>query len=230
MYGVESWSVVITQSLQGVWASVIGFLPSLIGALVVFIIGLIVAAAFGTLVEKIFESIKLNRLLNSIGLAPYFERAGLKLNGPGFLGRLTYWFFIVVFLLAASDILGLFIFSSFLRDGVLEYVGKVIIAVLLMLAAVVVANFLRNLIRASVKSAGLHAANFLGTLTWWVIIIFGFFAVLSQLNIAREIVNTIITGFIAMLAIAGGLAFGLGGKEYAAHLIGKLRENTESKR
>ncbi len=229
MYGVESWSVVITQSLQGLWMGVIGFLPSLIGALVIVIVGLIVAAAFGTLVEKIFESVRLNKLLNSIGLAPYFERAGLKLNGALFLGKLTYWFLLIAFFLAASDALGLYAFSGFLSI-VLAYVPSVIISVLVMLAAVVVANFLRNLIRASVKSAGLHAANFLGTLTWWAIIIFGFFAVLSQLNIAREIVNTIITGFIAMLAIAGGLAFGLGGKEYAAHLIGKLRENTESKR
>lgn len=229
MYGVESWSVVITQSLQGLWMGVIGFLPSLIGALVIIIVGLIVAAAFGTLVEKIFDSIKLNKLLNSIGLAPYFERAGLKLNGAAFLGRLTYWFLLIAFLLAASDALGLYAFSSFL-SVVLAYVPNVIIAVLVMLAAVVVGNFLRNLIRASVRSTGLHAANFLGTLTWWAIIIFGFFAVLNQLNIAREIVNTVITGFIAMLAIAGGLAFGLGGKEYAAHLVGKLREHTESKR
>ena len=229
MYGVESWSLGITQSLQGLWAGVFNFLPSLIGALVIIIVGLIVAAAFGTLVEKIFESIKLNKLLNSIGLAPYFERAGLKLNGAMFLGKLTYWFLLIAFLLAASDALGLYAFSNFL-GVVLAYIPNVIIAVLLMLAAVVVANFLRNFIKASVRSAGLHAANFLGTLTWWAIILFGFFAVLSQLNIAREIVNTVITGFIAMLAIAGGLAFGLGGKEYAAHLIGRLRENTESKR
>lgn len=228
MYGVE-WSTVITQSLQGLWTGVIGFLPSLIGALVIIIVGLIVAAAFGALVEKVFDALKLNKLLNTIGLAPYFERAGLKLNGASFLGRLTYWFLLIAFLLAASDALGLYAFSSFL-GVVLAYVPNVIIAVLVMLAAFVVANFLRNLIKASVRSSGLHGANFLGTLTWWAVVLFGFFATLNQLNIAREIVNTIITGFIAMLAIAGGLAFGLGGKEYAAHLVNKLREHTESKR
>ncbi len=223
---VESWSVIITQSLQNLWMGFAGFLPSLIGAIVIVIVGLIVAAAFATLIEKIFEGIKLNKFLHTIGLTPYFERAGIKLNGSLFLGRLTYWFLLIAFLLAASDALGLYAFSGFL-SGVLAYVPSVIIAVLVMLAAVVVANFLRTIIKASVKSAGFHSANFLGSLTWWAIVIFGFFAALNQLNIARDIVNTIVTGFIAMLAIAGGLSFGLGGKEYAAYLIGKLREHTE---
>ncbi len=226
---IESWSVVITQSLQGLWMGFTDFLPSLIGALIIIIVGLIIAAAFATLVEKIFEGIKLNKFLHTIGLTPYFDRAGLKLNGSVFLGRLTYWFLLIAFLLAASDALGLYAFSGFL-SSVLAYVPNVIIAVLVMLAAVVVANFLRNLIKMSVRGAGLHSANFLGTLTWWALVIFGFFAALSQLNIAREIVNTLVTGFIAMLAIAGGLAFGLGGKEYAGYLIGKLRDNTETRK
>ena len=223
---VQSWSVVITQSLQNLWMGFSGFLPSLIGALIIVIVGLIVAAAFATLVEKILEGIKLNKFLHTIGLGPYFDRAGLKLNGSGFLARLVYWFLLVAFLLAASDALGLYAFSGFL-SSVLAYVPSVIIAVLVMLAAVVVGNFLRTIIRASVKSAGFHAANFLGSLTWWAVVIFGFFAALSQLNIARDIINTLITGFIAMLAIAGGLAFGLGGRDYAASLVNKLREHTE---
>ncbi len=226
--GIESWSTVITQSLQNLWLGFADFLPSLIGALIIIIVGLIVAAALGTLVEKIFDGLKLDKLLHSIGLTPYFERAGLKLNGAAFLGKLTYWFLVIAFLLAASDTLGLYAFSGFL-SRVLEYVPNVVIAVLVMLAAVVVANFLRSLIKASVKSAGLKSANFLGSLTWWSVVIFGFFAALNQLNIATEVVNTLITGFIAMLAIAGGLAFGLGGKEYASHLIGKLREHTETR-
>ncbi len=226
--GVESWSAVITQSLQNLWLGFTDFLPNLIGALIIIIVGLIVSSALGTLVQKIFDGLKLNKFLNTIGLTTYFEKAGLKLNGSAFLGRLTYWFLVIAFLLAASDTLGLYAFSGFLSQ-VLAYVPNVIVAVLVMLAAVVVANFLRQLIKASVKGAGFNSSNFLGSLTWWAVVIFGFFAALHQLNIAREVIDTLITGFIAMLAIAGGLAFGLGGKEYASHLIGKLRENTENR-
>lgn len=223
---VQNWTDVIAGSLQSVWYGVIGFLPNLIGALIVFIIGLVVAAVLGSLVEKIFNSLKLDGLLSKLGLTPYFERAGLRLRGARFLGQLVNWFLIIVFLLAAADILGLFALSAFLKEA-LFYIPNVVAAVLVMLAAVVIANFLRKLVTASIMSARLHAANFLGTLTWWAVVVFGFLTALIQLNVASGVINSLITGFIAMLALAGGLAFGLGGRDYAAYLINKLREHTE---
>lgn len=224
---VQNWTDVVVGSLQNVWVGFIGFVPSLIGSLIVLIVGLIVAAGLGTLIEKIFDSIRLDSFLARLGLMPYFERAGLRLRAAHFLGRLVYWFIVVAFLLAASDILGLFALSDFLRQ-VLGYLPNVVAAVLIMLAAVVVGNFLKRLVSASVLSARLHAAHFLGTLTWWAIVVFGFLAALVQLNIASSIINSLITGFIAMLALAGGLAFGLGGRDYAADLIRKLRDHTEA--
>lgn len=223
---IQDWLSVIVGSLQNLWVGAIGVLGNIIGALIVLIVGLIVASGLGTLVERAVGLLKLDKLLVSLGLEEYFERAGLAVNSGRFLGRLVYWFLVVVFLLAATDILGFFTLSNFLRE-VLLYVPNVIVAVLIMLAAVVVGNFLRNLVKASVKSAKLHAASFLSTLTWWAVVIFGFFAALSQLGIAVSIINSLVTGFVAMLALAGGIAFGLGGKEYAAHLINKLREHTE---
>ncbi len=134
----------------------------------------------------------------------------------------------IVFILAATDILGLFGVSLFLRD-ILAYIPSIIIAVLIMLASVVLANFSKSVVRASVMSAKLHASKFLGTLVWWTIVVFGFLAALIQLGIAVTILNTLITGLIAMLALAGGIAFGLGGKDYAAYLLEKLRRETEEK-
>lgn len=223
---VQNWVDVIAVSLQSAWAGVIGFLPSLIGALIVFVVGLVVASGLGTLVEKVLEALKLDVGLGRIGFGPYFERAGLHLRASRFFGQLVNWFLIIVFLLAASDILKLFALSAFLRD-VLFYLPNVAVAVLIMLAAVVVANFARRVVSASVMSARLHAASFLGSLTWWSIVIFGFLAALSQLNVAVSIINSLVTGFIAMLALAGGLAFGLGGKDYAANLVNRLREQVE---
>ena len=225
---VQSWTDVIVSSLQNVWGGVIGFLPSLIGALIVLIIGLIVAAGLGSLVERVISAVKIDSLLRKLGLGIYFERAGLSINSGKFLGALVYWFLLVVFILAASDILGLWGLSTFLRE-VVTYIPNIIIAVLILLAAVVVANFLSKLVKASVVSARLHASNFLATITHWVVIIFGILAALIQLGVAGVLLNTIVTGLIAMLAIAGGLAFGLGGKDYAAHLIERLRERVEER-
>ena len=201
-------------------------LANIIGALVVLIIGLIVASGLAALVERVVNLVKLDKALVSIGLEEYFGRAGMRVNSGKFLGRIVYWFLVIVFLLAATDILGFYSLSNFLKDTLL-YVPNVIVAVLIMLASVMVGNFLRHVVKASVKSARLHAANFLGALTWWAVIVFGFMAALSQLGIAVSIINALVTGFVAMLAIAGGIAFGLGGKDYAAHLLSKFKERVE---
>ena len=216
------------NSLQNILAGTLSFLPSLIGALVIIVIGLIVASGLRALIERIVVTLKVDSLLKSIGLSPFFERANLQINAGKFLGLLVYWFLVIVFVLAATDILGLFGVSLFLRD-LLNYIPNIIVAVLIMLAAVILANFLRSLVRASVTSAQLHASKFLGTLAWWGTVIFGLLTALIQLGIATAIINTLITGLIAMIAIAGGIAFGLGGKDYATHLLEKLRRETEER-
>ncbi|MDE2019006.1 MAG: hypothetical protein KGJ13_01515 [Patescibacteria group bacterium] len=223
---VQSWTDVLVGSLQNLWMGFASFVPSLIAALVILIIGLIVAAGLGALVQKIFEAIRLDTFLEKLGLKPYFDRASLKLRASYFLGRLVYWFIVIAFLLAAVNSLGLYALAAFLTS-VLNYIPNVIAAVLIMLAAVVLATFLRRIVTASVMGAKLHAAHFLGSLTWWSITIFGLLAALTQLDIAAAIIQSIVTGFIAMLALAGGLAFGLGGKGYAEHLMNKLKDRTE---
>ncbi len=219
---IESWLNVLRASIQNLWLTVAGFLPALIGALIVFIVGLIVAAVLDRLVERLVYYLKLDGLLRRLGVEAIVERANIKLNSGKFLGRLVYWFFVLAFLLAASDILGFFTLSGFLRD-VLSYVPEVLVAILILLATLVLANFLRGLVRASVMGANMHHAKGLGAITWWVVFIFGFLTALVQLGVAVSIINTLITGLIAMLALAGGLAFGLGGKEMASKTLENLR-------
>ena len=220
---VQDWVSVIVNSLQDLWAGAVGVLGSIIGALIVFLIGLIVASGISKLIEKVVSFVKLDTLIKSLGIEEYFERAGLSVNSGKFFGKIAYWFLVIVFLLAASDILGFFTLSEFLRD-VLLYIPNVIIAVLIMLASMILASFLRELVRSTVKGAQVRGYKFLGSLTWWAITIFGLLTALAQLGVAREIITTVIGGFIAMFALAGGLAFGLGGKEYASYLVSRLRE------
>ncbi len=218
---VQAWVDVIVASLQNLWAMVIGFLPNLLGALLVLVVGLIVAAGLERLVERLVFYLRIDALLEKMGVGAYLQRANLQLNVGHFLGKIVYWFMVVAFLLASSDILSFTALSGFLQD-VLLYIPNVLIAALILLAAVVAANFLKGLVLASVLGAKLHAAKFLGAATWWVIMIFGLLTAAAQLNIAVAIINTLITGIIAMLALAGGLAFGLGGKEAAARWISKM--------
>ncbi len=213
----------VRNSLTNLWAQVLGFLPALIGALVIFIIGLIVASILDRIVERIIYYLKIDTLLKRLGVDAYFQRANLKLNVGVFIGRLVYWFMIIAFLLAASDMLGFSAFSGFLHD-VLGYIPSVLIGVLILLATLVAANFLKRLVLVSVSGAHLNHAKGLGALTWWIVFIFGFMTALVQIGVAVGIINTLITGFIAMLALAGGLSFGLGGRDRAGKFLDHLSE------
>jgi len=225
---VQNWVDVLVGSLQNLWLGVVSFLPSLLGAIIVFIIGLIIAAGLDKLVERIIYWVKVDNLLRKAGLEAYLQRANLRLNSGYFLGKIVYWFIFIVFLLAAAEILGLPALSQFLQN-VLNYIPSIIVAVLILLATFILANFLRGLVKASVFAAKLHMAKAASTVTWWVVVIFGFLAALLQLGVAVQIINTLITGIIAMVVLAGGLAFGLGGKDIAARMLEKAKAEIDER-
>jgi len=225
---VQSWEDLLVGSFQTWWNIFVNFLLNFLGALIVFLIGLIIAAGLAALVNKIINAIKLDKLLGKVGVAKFCEKAGWTLDSGKFLGEVVRWFFILVFLLAATDILKLQAISSFLKD-VVSYLPNIIVAIVVILAAVVIGDFLSGLVRGTVKGTNLYASKFLSSLTRWVVLIFGFLTALIQLGVGVSIINTVITGIIAMLAIAGGIAFGLGGKDYAQHLIERFREKVEER-
>ena len=214
------WINVTGDSLRGLWGEVLGFLPALIGALIIFIIGLIIASLLEKVVERIVFYLKIDSVMRKAEVESYLQRANIRLNVGTFIGKLVYWFIIVAFLLAASDILHFTAFSEFLKQ-VLAFIPNVLIAVLIMLAAMVVANFLRQLVTASVAGAKLSHAKGLGALTWWVVVVFGFLTALPQVGVNSSIIQTLVMGLIAMLALAGGLAFGLGGRDHASRFLSR---------
>ena len=225
---VQAWLDVLFQSLTQLGRSTAAFIPSLVGALLTLIVGWIVAAGLGTLIEKVVTLLQIDSLLKKAGLEDLLSRAGMRLHSGHFLGRLVYWFVMIGFLIAVSDILGLPQFSQFLTQ-VMGYLPSVFAATVIMLATVWVANLVRMLVSASAKGAELMGAELVGTIAWWAIFTFGLFASLLQLQVAETIISIVVTGLVAMLAIAGGLAFGLGGKNYAEHIIDRFRRIVESK-
>ena len=198
-----------------------GFLPLLIGALVVFVIGWIVAVSLGKVIEQIVKALKVDSVLEKLELHKVLDRAGIQLNSGAFIGGLVRWFLIVVFLLAALNILNLNEVSAFLRD-VLGYIPQVVVAALILVIAALLAETAERTARASVEAARLKGA-LVGVVTRWAIWIFAIIAALYQLGVATLLLQTLLTGLVAMLAIAGGLAFGLGGKDLAGDFLGRVR-------
>jgi len=222
---LQTWGDVIVASLQQSWTAVAWFVPLFIGAVIVFVVGWIVAMALGTLVEQVVRSLRVDSLLQKLELERTLERGGMKLNSGAFLGALVRWFVIIVFLLAAVNILGdrFQPISDFLVE-VLRYVPNVVVAALILVIAVKVAEVVERAVRGAVEAAGLRGAA-VGVVVRWAIWVFAVAAALQQLGVAVILIQTLITGLVAMLALAFGLAFGLGGKEAAAGFIERVRRD-----
>ena len=220
---VQTGGEVLFTSLSVLWGGVVGFLPQLVVALVIVIFGWVIAIALGRLVSQVVAGLKLDMALEGLGAKELVGRAGFKLDSGAFLGGLVRWFFIVVFLMTAVDVLGLSEVTAFLRDIVLLYIPNVIVAAIVLVAAAVLGDVAQRLVRGSAQAGHLPSAAFLGGVTKWSIWVFAILVALSQLGIAGPFVQTLFTGFVAMVSIAGGLAFGLGGKDAAARFIERLR-------
>lgn len=228
MNSVQTWGEAITVSLLGLWERFVNFLPTLVGAILVFVAGWIVAVALGKAVEHIVKIIRIDDVVEKAGTKGRLRKAGVELNIAKFFGGLVKWFLILVFLMAATDILHLVQVTSFLNSIVL-YLPNVIVAAVILAIAFLVGNFAYAVIKGSTKIAGIVSATLLATIAKWAIVIFGFLAALIQLGVASSLINTIFIGFVAMLSLAGGLAFGLGGKDEAALILKKLRHEITEK-
>lgn len=221
---VQTWGEAITMSLLGLWDRFIVFLPSLIGALLVFFLGLIVAVALGKVAEKLINLLRIDQVIDKMKLGERFKDSGIQIKVSKFFGELVRWFLILVFLMASTDILNLTQVSEFLNSVIL-YIPNIVIATIILSVAFLFGNFVFHTVRSSTRIAGVVSASFLATFAKWSIVIFGLLAALIQLGIAVSLVNTIFIGLIAALSLAFGLAFGLGGREEAGLLLKKIRED-----
>jgi hypothetical protein len=229
MNGVENMGEAISLSLINLWQKLIEFLPAFIGALLVFLIGWIIAGAAGKLAEKFIKAIQIDKAAEKIGYEGKLHGGETRLTISVFFGGLVKWFLILVFLMAAADILKLDQVTIFLNN-ILLYIPNVFVAVVILAIVFLTGNFVYNIVKGSSKAVGVMSATFLASISKWAIIIFGIFAALIQLGVASSLVSTIFIGIVAMLALAGGLAFGLGGREEAALILKKIREEITDKK
>ncbi len=223
MTHMQTWGEAITGSLLQLWERFINFLPALVGALLVFLVGMILASIFGKIVAKIIHTMKIDRAIERFNVSKQLKQMGIDFSVSQFLGELVKWFLMLVFLMAATDILGLAQVTEFLNN-IIFYLPNVVVATVILTIAFVMGGLAYTLVRGSVRVAGIMSATLLATIAKWSILIFGILAALIQLGIATSLVNTIFIGLVAALSLATGLAFGLGGREEAALILKKLRE------
>ena len=221
----STYQVMVVDSLRQLYAKIITFLPNLIVAIIVLIVGWVIAVFLSKLVGKLLDMIKIDQLANQLGLSKLSDRVGRRLSLAALGAWIVKWFFFLGTFIAATNILGLSQVADFFNGQVLPYAGNVVVAMAILLLGILAANFFAGLVAAAVNASGLHKGSALGAMTRWAIIIFTIIAALSQLQVATAFLQDLFRAVVAMLAIAGGLAFGLGGKDHAAKVLDKIEQN-----
>lgn len=227
---ISQWGMSLSDAFTGIGVQTLQFLPKLVLAIVIFIAGWVVGSVVGEVIAKVLKAVKLDMILESAGARGLLNKAGFELNTGAFIGGLVKWFVIVVFLVTALDVLGLQAVNRFLTDVVLGYIPQVIVATLILVVAAVLADLAQKVLAGGARALESKSAAFVGGIARWSIWIVAILAALNQLGIAGGMMQTLFTGLVAMLSIAGGLAFGLGGKDAAARYIERLREDISNNR
>jgi len=220
---VQDWSIITLEALQGAWRGFLMFLPRLIGAIVVLIIGWFLAIGLGKLIAEILKQLKFNKIFERAGWREALQKAELKVNPSEFIGAICKWILIIVFLLASVEILGFVQFADFLKRVVI-WLPNLIVASAIFVVTIILTDILEKVIKASVKKLGVDYAGFLGVAVRWSIYVFAGLAILLQLGVTPTIIDTLIKGFVGMIALSLGLSFGLGGKEAASKFIAEIKE------
>lgn len=193
-------------------------------AVFALLIGWLISSAGGQVVGALLNKIKVNQILKKMGWEEAFLKADIRLDAARFFGDLVKWCGIIIVLMLVVEMVGLSEFSIFLREVIREWFPNIIISCLIFVTAVVLADFLSRVIAASAEKAKMSYSRLLGAGVRWAIWVFAVLAIFLQLGITPDIIKAIIYGLIAMIALAGGLAFGLGGKDLAAEILKELKD------
>jgi len=215
---LSEWQSALLSSTGQVGFGFLSLLPTLLGAIVVFSVGLLIAFWAKKLFVQMFNAIGLGKLSKSAGVDKYLAKADFKMSLSELLATIVEWLIVLIFFLAFVDILGLDAISGVL-SGVLGYVPNVIAAGLIFGAGYYIADLADGVVRGALASVDHKVAKPIGKLAHWVVLVTAFFAAIGQLQIAQGLVVTFFQGMTYTIVLVVGLAVGLGAKDLVSKVL-----------
>ncbi len=219
---LQEWSSVTIEKLQDLWGGFLNFIPELVGAIIVFVIGWIIAVWVGRIITEILKRAKFDKIFEKTKWDEALEKADFKMEMSSFLGGLVKWILVIVFLSAAVEILGLNQFAIFLGT-IVGWLPNLVVAAAIFVVGVIIGEFAEKLIKAVVSKMNVSYVNLVGAVVRWAIWIFAGLMILSQLGVGAEIVQIIVSGFVALIVVSAAIAFGLGGRDLARETLEDMR-------
>jgi hypothetical protein len=228
MLAVIEWKNLVVEPVTQMLSKILAYLPVLLGALLILIIGWIVAKAIKRLVDWLLKIVRFDTLADKAGISEILRKGDLRISAREVVSSIVYWLIIIMVLVMAVDALGL-PKSSDILASLFAYVPKVIVALLVLIVAMFLANFVSGIVRTAAGNANLPKPEILAGVSRWAIIIFAITIALEQLGIAPLLVTATFNIILGGLVLALALAFGLGGKDAAAKYLEELKQRRSGK-
>lgn len=214
---------VFVASLTTFWTQLAGFIPQLLAALLLLFLGWILANVARTAIGKTLDVLKFDELGQKSGIEAFMRQGNIDLTLSRLIANLVYWIVLLIVIVTVANSLGLSTVSH-LFEKVVFYIPNIIVAILVLVFGVMIARFINRLVFAYLNNMGVGGALTLSTMAEYAVMIFVFFVALEQLQIGTQLLVTAFQIGFGAIGLAFGLAFGLGGKEWAAGVIKRLSD------
>ncbi len=224
---MEKQFEILLESSQAFVNEIALAIPQILGALLILLIGWLIAKLIKKLAIKFLKLIKLNYLTEKSGIDTFLKEGGSRLTAIDLIGSLLYWLIMLIVIMTALNSVNLTSAKDLFNQIVL-YIPNIIVAVVILLLGLYLARFVSQTLAIALKNMEEKMARLMENLSYYAIVILTIFIVLSQLHIAENIINMAFLLIFGALCLAFGLAFGIGGKDYAAELLKRLDSKNES--
>lgn len=213
--------------MDAILAAFLLTLPSIVGALLLLVIGWIVAGFVGGLVTRLLRKVGLDEIATKAGITAFLQRARMNLDAAALVGGIIKWYVRLIFVVMAANAVGITAVSQVLNQ-ILGFLPNLLVALLILGAFAWLAGVTRSLVTGATESAGVQNSGALATLAYATVLGFGIVAAASQIGVAATLINILFTGVVAAVALAFALAFGIGGREEAAKVLRDWRGQATS--
>jgi len=226
---VLNWQGAVWLAGSNMLSRFFAFLPSFFGALLILIIGLILAKWSKSLIVKILGAIKLDKLLRKSGFDSFLNKADIRFKAETFFGEVARWLIIFIFFSAAINILGLTTVSAVLNN-LLSYIPNIVSAILVLTVGILLAGFVEKLIKGTLNQIEPKTSRFVSRIASYLVVTFAALAAVNELGIAQSLINTLFIGIVTTLSLGIGLAIGLGSKDLVSEILKDYYLKTKKKK
>ena len=223
---VRNMGETVRASLAGAVNTFLSALPRLLGCIAVLIFGWVLSSLLARGVAALLQAIKFNELARRSGFADFVRNMGVRQDASWFIAGIAKWFVRLITLVVAFDLLGLPAVSGVFQQ-LLLWLPNLLVALVMLVIGGLAAKALARLVRGTTAEAGFSNPDVLAAVTKVAVWAFTIVVAVNQVGIATELINTLLIGVVGALALASGLAFGLGGRDRAAEILDRLGRRTD---